>query len=226
MNVRISQELQSDVRSQINTMRLQDIQLQLGSSEQDKLFCLSGSSTELINLVWGKHLHLKSQMPTEWMKDLCKDHRPHIWIHVKWDEITDENKPSEPKSKKFQIYVKNGSFVVPPRMSSGSEFSVRKEDLTGDLKRINDLNDQYEELCAKWKKISADVITYLRSAKSLNSALKNWMELKAFIPQEYLDRVTAKPERTAERKKAEEALANIDRNLAVTSATMVKLATT
>jgi hypothetical protein len=222
MNVRISGELQSDVRSHINSMRLKDLQLQLGSSEQDKLFCISGSSTELLNLVWGKHLHLKSQMPTEWMKDLCKEYRPHIWIRVQWDQLT-----TEPKSKKFQVYVLHGgSFLVPPRMQSGSEFSVRKEDLTGDLKRINDLNDQWDELCAKWTKISSDVITYLKSAKSLNSALKNWPELKAFIPQEYLDRVATKPERTAERKKAEEALANIDRNLAVTSATMVKLATT
>lgn len=226
MNVRISHELQSAVRSQINTMRLQDIQLQLGSSEQDKLFCLSGSSTELINLVWGKHLHLKSQMPTEWMRDLCKEYRPYIWLTVQWDEITHEDKPSEPKSKKFQVYIKNGSFVVPPRMSSGSEFSIRKEDLSGDLKHIYDINCQWEELCAKWSKITTDVLTYLRSAKSLNSALKNWVELKAFIPQEYLDRVAAKPERTAERKKAEQALASIDRDLAVTSATMVKLAVT
>jgi hypothetical protein len=220
MNVRISGELQSDVRSHINSMKLKDLQLQLGSSEQDKLFCISGSSTELINLVWGKHLHLKSQMPTEWMKDLCKEYRPHIWIRVQWDQLT-----TEPKSKKFQVYVKDGgSFLVPPRMNSGSEFSIRMEDLTGDLKNINDLHSQWDELCAKWTKISSDVITYLKSAKSLNSALKNWPELKAFIPQEYLDRVATKPERTAERKKAEEALANIDRNLAVTSAAVVKLA--
>lgn len=227
MNVRISHELQSAVRSQINTLKLKDIQLQLGSSEHEKLFCISGSSPDLLSLVWGKHLHLKSQMPSEWLRDLCKDYRPHIWLTVKWDQITDENKPSEPKWRKFQVFVKDGgSFIVPPRVTSGSDFSARKEDLTGDLKRIDDLNDQYEELCTKWRKISEDVLTYLRSAKSLNAALKNWAELKAFIPQEYLDRVAAKPERTAERKKAEQALASIDRNLAVTSATMVKLATT
>lgn len=221
MNVRISQELQSDVRSQIRRMELKDLELQLGSHEYDKLFYSDGSNVELVNLVWGKHLHLKSQMPSEWMKDLTKEYNPFIYVDVL------DDKESNPKRSKFRVKITGKTpFVVPPRQSSGSEFAVKKENLSGDLRRLYDLYGQYEELQLKWSKITSDVITYLKSAKSLNSALKNWVELKAFIPQEYLDRVAAKPERTAERKKAEEALANIDRNLAVTSATMVKLATT
>lgn len=221
MNVRISSELQSEVRSQIRTMELKDMQLQLGSSDYDKLFCSDGSNTELINLVWGEHLHLKSQIPSSWMKDLSKEYNPHIYLQVQKDILT-------PNPKYWEIRVRitgKAPFLVPPRQSTGSKFTTREEDLTGDLRRLYDVFLQYEELQTKWRKIAEDVLTYLRSAKSLNSALKNWAELKAFIPQEYLDRVAAKPERTAERKKAEEALANIDRNLAVTSATLVKLAT-
>ena len=222
MNVRISQDLQSDVRSQIRRMELKDLELQLGSNDYDKLFYSDGSNAELVNLVWGKHLHLKSQMPSDWMKDLTKEYNPFIYM-----DVLDDSKADELERSKFRIKITGKTpFLVPPRCCSGSEFAVKEKDLSGDLRKLYELHDQYRELQLKWAKITKDVITYLRSAKSLNSALKNWVELKAFIPQEYLDRVATKPERTAERKKAEEALANIDRNLAVTSATMVKLATT
>lgn len=222
MNVRISQELQSEVRSHIRRMELKDMELQLGSSDYDKLFVAQGSCTELVNLIWGSHLHLKDQMPSNWMKDLSKEYNPYIYVNV----VADSQTPN-PKHRKFRVRISGKTpFLVPPRQSSGSEFETREVDLTGNLRKLYDLFVQYETLQERWGKISNDVLIYLRSAKSLNSALKNWTELKAFIPQEYLDRVAAKPERTAERKKAEEALANIDRNLAVTSATLVKLATT
>lgn len=107
---------------------------------------------------------------------------------------------------------------------SGSKFTIGPDKVTGELSTLVDIYKQYQELSDKWQQIGNDVITYLKSAKSLNSALKNWPDLRAFIPGDYLDRIAAKPERTAERKKAEEALASIDRNLAVTSATLVKLA--
>lgn len=224
MNVRITNELQNDVRMQIRRMYLKDMELQLGSSDYDKMFYSDGSNTELIDLVWGKHLHLKSQMPTDWMKDLSKEYHPHIYLKVL---LAADPVSGDPKHTQFRIVIAGKKpFLVPPRQSTGSVFTVDEKNLTGDLRRLYDLHHQYEELEKKWDKISNDIITYLRSAKSLNSALKSWAELRAFIPQEFLDRVDAKPERTAERKKAEESLASIDRNLAVTSATLVKLATT
>ena len=224
MNVRITNELQNDVRMQIRRMYLKDVELQLGSSDYDKMFYSDGSNTELIDLVWGKHLHLKSQMPTDWMKDLSKEYHPHIYLKV---QLAADPVSGDSKHTQFRIVIAGKKpFLVPPRQSTGSVFTVDEKNVTGDLRRLYDLFHQYEELEKKWDKISDDIITYLRSAKSLNSALKSWAELRAFIPQEFLDRVDAKPERTAERKKAEESLASIDRNLAVTSATLVKLATT
>jgi hypothetical protein len=224
MNVRISAELQNDVRMHVRSMYLKDMGLQLGSSDYDKLFYSDGSNTELIDLVWGEHLHLKSQMPTNWMKDLSKEYNPHIYLKV---QLAADPVSGDSKHTQFRIIIAGKKpFLVPPRQSSGSVFTMDDKNLTGDLRKLYDLYHQYEELQEKWDKISNDIITYLRSAKSLNSALKNWAELRAFIPQEFLDRVDAKPERTAERKKAEESLASIDRNLAVTSATLVKLAMT
>lgn len=224
MNVRITHELQNDVRMQIRRMYLKDVELQFGSSDYDKTFYSDGSNTELINLVWGKHLHLKSQMPTDWMKDLSKEYNPHIYLKV---QLAADPVSGDSKHTQFRIIIAGKKpFLVPPRQSSGSVYTVDEKNVTGDLRRLYDLHHQYEELEEKWDKISEDIITYIRSAKSLNSALKSWAELRAFIPQEFLDRVDAKPERTAERKKAEESLASIDRDLAVTSATLVKLATT
>lgn len=214
MNVRISQELLSEVRSQINRMRQADCKLNLGQPNLDDLMVISTDSKQLSDIVWGEHVHLRDQMPKEWLRNLSKEYSPYILVQINCDK---------PLKIKLVIKGKTPCFI-PPRTTSGSEFTVGADKVTGELATLVDIHKQYQELTLKWHQIGNDVITYLKSAKSLNSALKNWADLKAFIPGEYLDRVAAKPERTAERKKAEEMLASIDRNLAVTSATLVKLA--
>jgi hypothetical protein len=219
MNVRISQELLSEVRSQINRMRIADCKLNLGESEIEKVTGIDSASKQLSDIVWGEHIELKDKMPTDWLRDMAKEYMPHIYVTIKADN------PSNSFKFKLPIKGKNPCYF-PPKKSSGSDFEIDPSKVTGELAIIVDKHRQYVALNEKWQKIQNDVITYLKSAKSLNSALKNWTDLKAFIPGEYLDRVAAKPERTAERKKAEEMLASIDRNLAVTNATLIKLATT
>jgi len=225
MNVRITSELTGNVCTHIQNMRDRDTKLNLGNCEYEKLFVIEGDSEELTNLVWGKHVDLRKQMPKEWMTDLKNSYRPYLCMEVT-RSTKDETKTDEkPKTDDIRVHLKSGaSFLLPPGHTSGHDYKIHEDKLSGKLKELFDKFRQYEELHAKWAKISQDILTYLRSAKSLNSALKSWAELRAFIPQDYLDRVEAKPERTAERKKAEESLASIDRNLAVTSATLVKLA--
>jgi hypothetical protein len=225
MNVRITSELTGNVCTQIQNMRNQDTRLNLGSCEYEKLFVIEGNDEDLTNLVWGKYIDLRKQMPKEWMTDLKNSYRPYLIMEITRSTKEESKTSEEPETDNIRIHLKSGaSFLLPPSHTSGHEYKINEDKLSGKLKELFDKYQQYQELHAKWAKISQDILTYLRSAKSLNSALKGWVELKAFIPQEYLDRVDAKPERTAERKKAEESLASIDRNLAVTNATLVKLA--
>ena len=227
MNVRITSELTQEVCTHIQNMRDKDTSLNLGSSEYDKLFVIEGDSEELTNLVWGKHVDLRKQMPKEWMTDLKNSYRPYLCMEVTRSTKDEPKTNEEPKTDDIRMCLKSGaSLLLPPGHTSGHDYKIHEDKLSGKLKELFDKFQQYRELHAKWAKISQDILTYLRSAKSLNSALKNWAELRAFIPQNYLDRVEAKPARTAERKKAEESLASIDRNLAVTNATLVKLAMT
>lgn len=217
MNVRISQELKSDVRSHINSMQYKDYALQLGTTDREKLFCIKHTSAEFIKLLWGEHYHLKDLMPSKWVGDFMKFYRPHVVLHVEGS--------GGQKHQGFSVWVTGtGKCPVPPFVNSGADFHVKEEDLGPELLAKFNTYKQSREIETKWYKICSDVVKFLESAKSLNSALKSWPELVAFIPEEYLARVNAKPERTAERKRAEESLASIDRNLAVTSATMVKLA--
>jgi len=225
MNVRITSELTQEVCTHIQNMRDRDTRLNLGSCEYERLFVIEGDSEELTNLVWGKYVDLRKQMPKEWMADLKSSYRPYLIMEV--TRSTKDEPEGKPKTDDIRIHLRSGaSFLLPPSHTTGQEYKIHEDKLTGTLRELFDKFLQYQELHAKWAKISSDILTYLRSAKSLNSALKNWVELKAFIPQHYLNRVEAKPARTAERKKAEESLASIDRNLAVTSATLVKLAMT
>ena len=228
MNVRITSELTHNVCNHIQIMRDKEVRLNFGSGDYDKIFAVRGDCKDLEKLVWGEHLHLKQLMPTSWVKDIVSDYHPHVYMEVMANEAATEDLITIEKKHhgKMKIVLSKPSFFVPPRHSTGHEYKITEDKLSGKLKELYDIWNQYRELHAKWLKISHDIVTYLRSAKSLNSAIKSWTELRAFIPQSFLDRVDAKPERTAERKKAEESLASIDRNLAVTSATLVKLATT
>lgn len=217
MNVRISQELKSGVRSHINRMQYKDYALQLGTTDIEKLFHVKSTSAEFIKLLWGEHYHLKDLMPPKWVGDFMRFYKPHVKLH-----ITDS---TGQKHQGFSVWVSGtAKCPMPPGISMGTDFHVKEEDLGPEFLALFNTYKQSREIEAKWSKVTIDIVKFLESAKSLNSALKSWPELCAFIPEEYLARVSAKPERTAERKRAEESLASIDRNLAVTSATMIKLA--
>jgi hypothetical protein len=53
MNVRISQELLSEVRSQITNMRVADCRLNLGQPNLDALMVVDSGCKQLSDIVWG-----------------------------------------------------------------------------------------------------------------------------------------------------------------------------
>ena len=218
MHVGITQELKSNVRGHIREMECAELKMQLGKSSMSDLMKIKPDSPSLTKLLWGEHLHLKELMPKDWIKDMNRDYAPYFHVEI---QPTDPSK----KVKSFRLTIDGkGAVLTPPNRSSGSTFRIRESDVVDDLKKLSEIFDTHNEIHDKWVQITNDVIAFLDSAKSLNSAIKAWKDLRAFIPSEYLARVDRKPKRKESEQRQQEVLATINRNLAVTSAAVVKLA--
>jgi hypothetical protein len=80
-----------------------------------------------------------------------------------------------------------------------------------------------DELNVKWADIKEQVIKFLRSAKSLNEALKLWPALALYISDSYISRVNDKVSRGATVSKAAEILAQIETDNITAAAVSAKM---
>jgi hypothetical protein len=51
------------------------------------------------------------------------------------------------------------------------------------------------QVASKWSQIKDKVITFFRSCKSVNEAIKLWPDVRMYIPTEYMERVERKAAR-------------------------------
>jgi hypothetical protein len=164
---------------------------------------VSNKDANLELLVWGNHLHLRDQMPSEWKKTY---NRINARIQYEWDENTkgtfeftfETVDPVEvPQCNENSYYGHNiavdaNSHLLPPQARAALEHQkfCRQTDV-------------------KWIDIKDKVSQFLDSAKSLNEALKLWPALALYISDEYIDRVNNNPKREKAASKAEEILASL-----------------
>jgi hypothetical protein len=176
---------------------------------------------EFQNLIWGEHIHLRDQMPSEWKCSWKDYYSPYVMLKVK---VATNDESIRRLSIHLNVTDLKKAHSLPPRFDSGMEIGIWEEAATTKIQALIKQYRESTEMADKWRKIRAQVIAFLDSAKSLNAAIKAWPDLRAFIPHEYLARVDAKPERKEAAAKVEQALATVDRDLAITSAALVKLA--
>lgn len=86
----------------------------------------------------------------------------------------------------------------------------------------------WAECANRWLKVQEQVVTFLRSCKSLNEAVKLWPDVRTYIPSDALKRLDAKSEKAAadeaRRLKALEALKAIDIDNVRTSEVLARMA--
>jgi hypothetical protein len=217
MLVKISKELKYDVGNHIdNRLKPKDYRLEFGVERINDTFKLPATHPIISKITWGEHAYLKNLMPATWLEQLGSyAGEPLLRLTVTEGE------------KYFSISVKlqgdAKSLMVPPRCGSSHQFTV-PSDICPEIKGFFDLKLREEALLTKWVKIKQDIRAFLDSAKSLNAALKAWPGLRAFIPEEYLERVDTKVERKASTEIMEQKLAEIDRDTATAAATAAILA--
>ena len=215
MHVGITQELKYDVDTRIRVFfQRKAYQLEFGCESLSQTYTLNREHPILPKIIWGEHEHLLALMPAEWCERKTGDFDLRVKTKVPGREIFTS----------IRIKVRNNSeLIAPPGFDSFREHTI-PYDLCPETKKYFDLYVREQAFEAQWQKINNDVRNFLKSNKSLNSALKAWPELRAYIPSKYLERVDKKPERRAQQEQAAQALAEIDRDGAVAAATMVTLA--
>lgn len=169
------------------------------------------------NIAWGEHVHLKGTLPEDWTQLVDG-------IHV---NIT-YNFNDAPRDTSFAIRAKDKQFLVPNFRSNGYNSANIKvyEDHPFVKQFASELVESrrtHDEINVKWHDIKEQVIKFLRSAKSLNEALKLWPALALYISDSYISRVNDKVSRGATVSKAAEILAQMQTDNITAAAVSAKL---
>jgi hypothetical protein len=170
------------------------------------------------NLTWGAHANLKGVLPHDWTQ--CVD---RIEVSIKVD-IADGVK----KDCCFTVKPNNGQFVVPNLRTNGySSANVSMEESNPFVQTyahvyVDSVREKHK-IDLKWSEIKEQVIKFLKSAKSLNEALKLWPALALYISDSYIQRVNDKVSRGGNVSKAAEILAQIQTDNLTAAAVSAKL---
>jgi hypothetical protein len=201
MQVRITQNLLNQVHSLISDMRGTELTNTPLPFAFETVIGHRIGTQAVIDLVWGNHLHLRDQMPKEW---LVKTEA--VVLHFAGATFEDSEGQIKPATLPSITFYCNGAFL-PPNCNSYRQ--VIKADLEHSmLDGVRaDINDwmavyfQREDINKRWYSVSAQVKKFLSSYTSLNKAIKEWEGIKRFIPQHFLDDVERKAERSSSDRK-------------------------
>ena len=212
--VAISQALLSETEHNISRMRDRE-KTQLPSPVTEMK--IDHDDPIATNIAWGEHVHLKGTLPEDWTQSVDS-------IHV---NIT-YNSNDAPRDTSFAIRAKDKQFLVPNFRSNGYNSANIKvyEDHPFVKQFASELVESrrtHDEINVKWHDIKEQVIKFLRSAKSLNEALKLWPALALYISDSYISRVNDKASRGATVSKAAEILAQMQTDNITAAAVSAKL---
>jgi hypothetical protein len=110
-------------------------------------------------------------------------------------------------------YAGEENLLIPPNCSK--EIKVKVSELPTEILLYLEKTYIEQKTNVKWNEIKHQVQKFLRAFPSLNSALKEWPEIKMYIPQKYIDKVNYKivrPKSTA----VPFAIPEIDRSMITT----------
>lgn len=178
----------------------------------------------MMALIWGKHHHLRTQMPAEWKQNPGK-----ITLRVGYRPNPAEDRKYEVD---FQVTAPSGFECPNTNQSNASYYGymIRVDEhsylLPQGARELVAHRKVCREIDTRWENVSVKVRSFLYASKSLNEALKLWPGLSLYINKDYLDRAAAKV--TIEKKEkpktsAEELLGSIDVDTLTAAAVASKL---
>jgi hypothetical protein len=193
--VYITRELSDRVSNVIR--RMCDADITSNSAEINK--SIESDCSEFLTMaMWGDKLHLKDQIPAEWLS-LNTGPLLHVMRHT---EDGSEAIASISFRNQKVINRPNNDRWSEPRINCTLDYVKAHEHLPGvpEILQFIDRIALNQEIKAKWQKVTEDVLLFLSKCKSLNEAIKLWPGIKLYIPAEYIQRVEHKVERKVREK--------------------------
>ena len=212
--VAISNNLISSTQN--NIIKMRDKEKAAVTAPPERI-SVSNKDANLELLIWGNHLHLRDQMPSEWKKTTNR-------INAR---IQYEYAPEQTTS--FEFIFECIDPIEVPQCNDNSYYghNIHVPETSHLLPQQARAAIEHQKFCrqtdAKWSGIKEQVSDFLRAAKSLNEALKLWPALSLYISDEYIDRVNNNPKREKTASKAEEIMASISIDQLTAAAVASKL---
>ncbi len=212
--VAISQALINETEANINRMKERERNQLPSPAIEMKVKHDDPIATKI---AWGEHANLKGTLPEEWTQSVDSI---SINITYQFNEA--------PRDTCFTVRSIDKQFVVPNFRSNGyNSANIRVyEDhpfVQQFASALVESRRTHDEINVKWAGIKEQVIKFLRSAKSLNEALKLWPALALYISDTYISRVNDKVSRGATVSKAAEILAQMETDNITAAAVSAKL---
>lgn len=229
--VRISKQLIQEVERCISNLRNAEINEVPRPSTEVQSGLGDGAEPLASYILWGEHLHLKSQMPSKWVQ-LAQ--RPQFTTRYTHDDGIDETTSSV-------TYV-DASVPVPPGTNVGWSsnvdvpvpFDLIREAAADETHRFHQVASQvmavvsYEKRRRKvgkvWTERQQQIVMFLSKCKSLNEAIKLWPEVKLYVPKHYIETVETPVVRPQNVVRKERALENVDTDGLTAAAIAARLA--
>lgn len=212
--VGISGELITNVENHISRMRHKERD---AFTKPSGTLELSEAPQEVVALLWGEYAHLQNLLPEEWM---CKNTGVDLHLNYTLDDSPDADKHSTTFTIKYSKQL-----MAPPNVSS-YRYDVQVPMNTCPIPLAEDFLKWSKEMSAiesRWATVRKQIVTFLKSCKSLNEALKLWPDVRIYIPDEFIKRVERKVEREVALSRAASALANVDTDAAISAAMTARM---
>ena len=220
--VRISSELHSAVYSNINAMC--DAQVVRDAGNEPGNIAIDPYDPRILQALFGEQWRKMVECPSEWFPS-----RGDIGVRI---EVKNEQGNIIKTCRPDFISNKPG---IPFRVSDGRSYPAIRSSPAIDISTPEDFERWPEaakhrdywlarnDIEGEWLKVRQQVHSFLSQFATLNQAVKAWEGVRLYIPQNFLDRLDAKVERTKSEIKAELAVANIDVSKLTTMAVGARL---
>lgn len=229
--VRISKQLIQEVEGRINQLRSAEInEFPRPASEVPPT---PGVNPEPLatHILWGEHLHLKSLMPSDWVKKAIRPQFNTLYTH---DDGHNERTAA--------VSFEGSNVPVPPGSTTGWNGSVEVkvpyfmvEEAVADeqspfhavatrIMAVVEYEKRSRKVTKAWTERQQQIVMFLNKCKSLNEAIKLWPEIKLYVPKSYIDTVETPVIRPQNVVRKEKALENVDTEGLTAAAIAARLA--
>ena len=214
--VRISSELHSAVNS--NIMAMCNAQVERDVGKEPGNIAIDPYDPRILQALFGEQWRKMVECPSDWFYP-ADDIDVRIEVRNAKGAVIKTCRPDFISSKP----------KVPFRVPTGYSYQTIEISTPEDFERWPEATKHRDYWLARdaieeeWCKVRDQVSSFLSQFVTLNQAVKAWEGVRLYVPQNFLDRLDAKVERTKPEIKAELAVANIDVSKLTTMAVGARL---